>query len=103
SEAAAGGKKIGEFVGIDAGLLRLAAGVHLDEEGRAAADGLCGVGDTAGEALAVDGVDGVEELNRAADLVRLQRPDEVELDIRVFLPEGRPAGLGLLHAVLAED
>ena len=38
--AAAGGEEGVEAVGVDAGLLRLAAGVDLDEEGRAGAAGL---------------------------------------------------------------
>ena len=79
---AAGGEEGVEGVGVDAGLLRLAAGVDLDEERRAGAAGLHRGAELAGEAVAVEAVDGVEELERAGELVRLQRADEVELECR---------------------
>ncbi len=60
-------------------------------------------GELLGEAGAVEAVDGVEQGERAIDLVGLQRTDEVQADVGVVGDQRAPAGLGLLHAVLAED
>ena len=67
------------------------------------AAGLHRGGELAGEAVAVEAVDGGEELERAGELVGLQRADEVQCYVREAGAELRPARLGLLHAVLAED
>ena len=65
-----------------AGLLRLGAGVDLDEQQRPAAL----LGDLLGQRLAqarpVDRMDGVEQRHRLLGLVRLQRPDHVQLKAR---------------------
>ena len=61
------------------------------------------VGELAGEAVAVEAVDRLEERQRAGELVGLQRADEVQAEVRERVAERRPALLGLLHAVLAED
>ena len=89
--------------GHDAGLLRLLAGVDLDEQLQALA--LLGhlLGDGLGDLGPVDGVDGVEQRDRLLGLVGLQRADQVQLDAGIALAQRRPLGLGLLHAVLAED
>ena len=100
---AAGGEERGEGVGVDAGLLRLAAGVDLEEEGGAGAAGLHRLAELAGEAVAVEAVDGVEELEGAGELVRLQRADEVELGAGEAGAERGPLAFGFLDAVLAED
>ncbi len=60
-------------------------------------------GDGAGDLRAVDGVDGVEQLDGFAGLVRLQRADQVQFGIRVACAQVRPLRLGLLDAVLAEQ
>ena len=78
--AAAGGEKALEPVRVDPRLLRLAPGIDLDEERRAGAARLRPVGEPARQPLAVEAVDRLEELERARDLVRLQRSDEVQLD-----------------------
>ncbi len=87
----------------DAGLLRLLAGVDLDEELQAPPLLRHLLGDGLGDLRPVDGVDGIEQRHRLPGLVGLQRPDQVQLDVGVALAQGRPLGLGLLHAVLAEQ
>ncbi len=47
-------------------------------------------------------MDHVEEGDRVARLVGLQRADEVELDLAEALAQGRPLALRLLDVVLAE-
>ena len=61
-------------------------------------------GELLGEAGAVEAVDGVEQRQRAVELVGLQRADEVQARRPGSRrASGAPARLGLLHAVLAED
>ena len=48
-------------------------------------------------------MDGIEQRQRLARLVGLQRTDEMQLDVREFACERAPFGLRLLHAVLPED
>ncbi len=86
-----------------AGLLRLLAGVDLDEELQALALLRHFLGDGCGDLGPVDGVDGVEESDGLLGLVGLQRPDQVQLDVGIARAQRRPLGLGLLHAVLAEQ
>ena len=46
---------------------------------------------------AVDGLDDIEQRDRLADLVGLERPDQVEPHIGEFPSEGGPLAGGLLH------
>ena len=89
--------------GIDAGLLRLRTGVDLNIEFWHAALAHDLLGQFGGDFLAVDRLDDVGQRNGFLRLVRLQRPDEMQLDIGEFRFQRRPFGLRLLHAVLAED
>src|SRR5665809_61848 len=50
----------------------------------------------------VDSLDHIKQSHRLTHLVRLQRPDQMKLDIRMMLLQRRPFGLRLLHPVLAE-
>ena len=102
SRAEAGGEEAVERGGVDAGLLRLTAGVDLDEQGRARAARLHRIGEAVGQAVAVEAVDRVEQVEGAGELVGLQRPDQVQRHAGEGIAERRPALLGLLHAVLAE-
>jgi hypothetical protein len=86
----------------DAGLLRLVAGVHLDEQLQHAAGARHFVRDRIGDFRPIYGLDGVEQRHRVAGLVGLQRPDQMQLDVREALAQRGPFALGLLHAVLAE-
>ena len=85
-----------------AGLLRLLAGVDLHEQTRALASARHFLGESARELWPVDGLDHVEQGDRLAHLVRLQRTDEMKLDAGMALLQRRPFGLRLLHAILAE-
>ena len=64
-------------VGQHAGLLRLHAGVDLHEQTRSLADIRNFLCESASEFWPVDGLDDVEQGNRLAHFVRLQRPDEM--------------------------
>ena len=90
------------LAGGDAGLLRLLAGVDLHEEPRALAHARHFLGERARELGPVDGLDHVEQVDRLAHLVRLQRTDQVELDAGMARFQRRPFACRLLHAVLAE-
>ena len=85
-----------------AGLLRLLAGIDLHEEARALAGAFDLLGERARELRPVDGLDHVEQRDRLAHLVRLQRTDEMQLDAGWRSLQRRPFGVRLLHAVLAE-
>ena len=95
-----------EGVGLlrqDACLLRLGAGVDLDQQARPAPLSCHLLGERAGDLVAVDGVDGVEQGDGILRLVGLQRADQVQLDSRRFQAQRRPFAHRLLHPVLAED
>ena len=64
----------------DARLLRLGAGVDLDEQSRALAGLRHRSRAARGDFFAVDRLDHVEGLDRLARLVALQRPDQMKLD-----------------------
>ena len=94
--------KASRLAGQHAGLLRLLAGVDLHEQTRALADARHLLGESARELGPVDGLDHVEQRDRLAHLVRLQRTDQMQLDAGMARLQRRPFGLRLLHAVLAE-
>jgi hypothetical protein len=83
-------------------LLRLGAGVDLDEEPRPAVLRRHLLRQRRGDLVAVDRLDDVEQLNRLLRLVGLQRPDEMQLDVGMVRLEVRPLPRRLLHPVLAE-
>ena len=87
---------------IDARLLLLQPGVDLYVKAQRATllrDFLRKFG---GDLLAVHALDDVEQRHRLPGLVGLQRADEMQLDAGKLLPQRRPFGHRLLHAVLAE-
>lgn len=86
-----------------AGLLRFFAGVYLNEEFGRAAPSRNFRSQRLGEFWAVERMDRIEQLQRFADLVALQRPDKMKFDIGKTLTQLRPFGLGFLHAILAEN
>ena len=49
-----------------------------------------------------NGMDDIEQSNCVADLIRLQRADEVEFEAGMPLAQGRPFGIGLLDPIFAE-
>ena len=90
------------FPRIDAGLLRLRAGVHLYVELRRAALFLHLRRQRRRDLLAVDRLDHVEQRHRFPCLVRLQRSDQVQFDIRPVRFQAGPFRMRLLDAVLSE-
>src|SRR5690625_968781 len=91
------------IAGQAAGFLRLLAGIDLDETGERPPRALETGGEAAGDAVAIDGVDHVEQLDGLVDLVALQGADKMEFDAVKTLAKAGPFFGGLLHAVLAED
>ena len=86
----------------DAGLLRLFPDIDLDEKRRQARAARRLGREGVREPLAVERLDDVEQGQGVAQLVGLQRPDEVQLDAAIALLQRRPAPLRLLHTVLRE-
>ena len=84
-------------------LLRLLAGVDLDEAIGPAAGAVHLERQRPGELGPVDGLDDIAEPDGGARLVGLQRTDEVEADIVEGGFQRWPLGFRLLHPVLAED
>ena len=101
-DVAAGGDEGVEIGRQDARLLRLLAGIDLDEAGGPLAGPFHLLGERAGQALAVDRLDDVEQGHGIARLVGLQRTDQVQLEVGIFGLERGKLLLRLLHAVLAE-
>ena len=86
-----------------AALLRFLAGIDLHEEPRGLAHPRSLACEFLGQALAIERLNDIEELDRLARLVRLQRADHVQFGIGEALLQRRPLRLGFLHIVLAED
>lgn len=59
--------------------------------------------DGAGKLWAVDGFDHVEYFNGLSDFVGLQRPDEVQFDIAMAVPQGGPLVHRFLNPVFAKN
>lgn len=72
------------------------------KEARGLALALHFVGKSARDLLAVDCLDDIEERDRFAGLVGLQRSDQVKLDTCCLALRLRPLALAFLHAVLLE-
>jgi len=94
-----------ELIGLrwnHAGLLRLLSGIDLNEEARVLAGSRHLLGESARKLGAIDRLDRIEQRDRLAHLVGLERSDEMELDICVALLQCGPFRMRLLHAILAE-
>ncbi len=102
AQAAAEGDEAVDACRQHAGLLRLLAGIDLDEERRLALLPLHFAGQRLGELRPVERLDDVEQRHRLLHLVGLQRADEMELEPGMAGFEGGKFRLRLLHAVLAE-
>ena len=91
------------LAGFDARLLGLLAGIHLDEAiGPAVLLRHLGRKQP-GKLLPVQAFDGVEKPDRFANLVGLQRPDEMKPDIGKLLLQAGPFGQRFLDPILAEQ
>ncbi len=87
---------------LNAGFLRLAAGIDLGEEQRPSL--LLGdlLGQSLGKARPVERVDCIKQGDRLPRFVRLQRADKMKLKMRMARNQRRPFGPRLLDPVLAE-
>jgi hypothetical protein len=90
------------LAGRDAGLLRLLAGVQLDEQFRAFVLRIDFLGQRLAQAGPVDRMDGVEQRHSVLCLVGLQRADQVQRNSGMGRNQRRPFRLGFLHAIFAE-
>ncbi|EGE58250.1 hypothetical protein RHECNPAF_3340049 [Rhizobium etli CNPAF512] len=84
-------------------LLRLEPGIDLDVEPGRPVLPLHLLRKGAGNLFPIDGLDHVEKCHRIRRLVRLQRSDQMQLDIGIFCLQRRPFALAFLHPVLAEN
>ena len=96
------GQEIADLLRKDAGLLRFRAGVDLDIAARMLVLFRHFLRQGDGQLGPVHGLDHIEQGHGFLDLVGLERPDQVKLDIGMAFPLGRELGLGLLHPVLTE-
>ena len=86
----------------DAGLLCFLAGVHFHEELKLFSGSLDFPIERLGELQPVKRVDGIEQRQRFADLVGLQRPDKVQLHSGKSGAQIGPFEFGFLDAILAK-
>lgn len=100
------GNELIRITGQNAGFLGLFAGIDLDKQiGRGTARLAC-IGQFPGELWPIEGMDRLKEIQGRFDLIGLQRPEKMQdkTGAIMFTATARlPAGLGLLHAVLAKD
>ena len=91
------------FLWHDTSLLWLLTRVDLYEQGWSAPAFFDFVVQQLGDLWPVDGMDGIEQHDRFADLVRLQWPHEMQHHIGPFGFQEGPLCFRFLHAVLAEN
>jgi bifunctional lysine-specific demethylase and histidyl-hydroxylase MINA len=95
--------KVIGFARYDPGLLRLLARVDLNETAARRARAIKLTRQMRRQFGPVEGLDHIEQRNGVLDLVGLQRPDQMELQVVIRRATRGPMGLGLLHAVLTEN
>ena len=101
-QCAALGHKCIRFLRQNPRFLRLGPGIYLNKQNGMLAllgdfhrQGFCNFGP-------VHRFNTVKQGHRLTRLVRLQRPDQMQLYARILIPKPRPFGLGLLHPVFAK-
>src|SRR5438067_4044285 len=99
--AAIGDERIGRFR-QHAGFLPLLADIHFDEARKTPAAPLHLARQRLGEAQPVDGLDNVAMRDRVLDLVGLQRPDQMQNQIRKIAAQSGKLRERLLDTVFAE-
>lgn len=85
------------------GFLRLLTSVDLHVETRRAPRPGHGLGQRAGELVAIDGLDHIEQGHRILGFIGLKRTDQAKLQVVMGGAAFRPARLGFLDPVLAEN
>ena len=88
--------------GKHARFLRLLSGIDLHQQSRPLAGPLELGGKSGGKLRPVEALDHVEQFDGVANLVRLQRADQMQLEIGMARLKRRIFRLRFLHAVLAE-
>lgn len=89
--------------GRNAGLLRLGAGVDLNEGVERPSLFLAFISKRRGDLRPVDGFDDIKKRRGVGRLVGLKRPDQAQLDIGKIATQRRPFRLRLLDAVFAKN
>ena len=84
-------------------LLRLRPGIDLHIKARRFSAAVDFRRQRDGKLFPVQRLDHIEQRHGLFHLVGLERPNEVQLEIRIRGTQRGPLALGLLHAVLAED
>ncbi len=99
--AARGDERIG-VGGQNTRLLGFLAGIDLDQHIRSSSEPVDFAREDRGEFRPVDRFDRVEQGDRIARLVGLQRSDQMEAEVRPGPAQRRKFGFGFLHPVFAE-
>jgi len=84
------------------GLLRFFSGIDLHENNGRASAAVDFATQSERKLGAVERMDAVEQFDRFARFVRLQRSDQMKFDVGEFLAQGGPFGFRFLHAIFAE-
>src|SRR5690606_19922041 len=100
---AATGNEIDRFIHWNPGFLLFPADIDLDEAGKALARACHFLSQYPGEFVSINAFDDIKQRDSLARLVGLERTNQMELQVGIFVPQRRPFVLGLLHPVLAED
>src|SRR5665647_697948 len=97
------GEKSVDVLRSNASLLRLPAGIDLNEEQRFVPSSLKFACEGLGQFRPIKGFYHVEKRHRVPNLIGLQRSNKMQSNAFEFPAEGRPLALSLLHAIFAED
>lgn len=97
------GEKIIHIGRCDPGLLVLRSGVDLDEQFRRPAQPVHGLAQFAGEFLAVQNLNHIEQGDSIFSLVGLKRTNQPELNVRMVLAARNPVFLSFLDTIFAEN
>lgn len=95
--------KRGDLGRRDAGLLRFATDIDLHEAGQLAIDAHHLGCQRLRQPIPIHRLDYVKQRHGIANLVGLQRPDQMQGHVRIGFPQARPFVLGLLYAIFPED
>ena len=97
------GEKIIDIGRSDPGFLLLLSGVDLDEQFRRPAQLVHGLAQFAGELLAVQNLDHIEQGDGVFSLVALKRTNQPELKVRMVRAARNPVFLSFLDPIFAEN
>lgn len=91
-----------ELRGRDPRLLRLLAGIDLDQKARRTARGIDRLPQGGCQTVAIKGFDDIEQFNGLVRLIALQWPDQAQFHVWIVRAALGPMLAGLLHAIFTE-